>query len=370
MSRVYNFNAGPCTLPLPVLEEAQAEFVDYQGKGMSLLEMSHRSDAYAAVHAEAMALVKRLYGLPDNYQVLFLGGGATLQFSMVPLNLMGPDGHCDFTLTGAWSQKAAADARRVGTVNPVFDGQEYGFTTLPDPHSLPWDASAAYCHLTSNETIDGLQWHEFPDTGDVPLVCDMSSDFVSRPIPVEKFSLIYAGAQKNAGPAGTSIVIIRDDLLERCSGDLTSYLSYPTHAAKNSMYNTPPVFAIYMLNKTLSWLEKQGGLLAAQERAKTRADLIYQTIAQYPDFYHCPVDPAARSQMNIVFRLPNEELERRFVAEAEEAGMYGLKGHRSVGGCRASVYNAMPLEGVEKLRGHMSCAPNSVSTRFPSGTTA
>jgi phosphoserine aminotransferase len=353
MNRIFNFSAGPCTLPYPALEEAQAEFLDYQGKGMSLIEMSHRSGEYDAVHAEAMALVKRLYGLPDNYKVLFLGGGATLQFSMVPLNLMAPGQSCDFTLTGSWAKKAAADAAKIGTVNVVFDGKADNFMSLPDPKTLSAHPDAAYFHLTSNETIGGVQWAEFPDTGDVPLVCDMSSDFVSRRIPVEKFGLIYAGAQKNAGPAGTSIVIIREDLLARSSDKLTAYLSYATHAPKDSMYNTPPVFPIYMVNKTLSWLEKQGGLEAATKMANERAGLIYGAMAKDAGFYTCPVAEDCRSKMNIVFRLPSEELEKAFVAEALAAGMSGLKGHRSVGGCRASVYNAMPIEGAKTLADFM-----------------
>ncbi len=353
MSRIFNFSAGPCTLPFSALEEAQAEFLDFQGKGMSLIEMSHRSAEYDAVHAEAMDLIKRLYGLPDNYKVLFLGGGATMQFSMVPMNLMAADQSCDFTLTGAWAKKAAADAAKIGTVNAVFDGKDNNFMSLPDPASLTVDPKAAYFHMTSNETIGGVQWRDFPDTGDVPLVCDMSSDFVSRKIPVEKFGLIYAGAQKNAGPAGTSIVIIREDLLERSSDKLTAYMSYATHAPKDSMYNTPPVFPIYMMMKTLTWLEKNGGLDGATEMANKRAGLIYGAIAKDAGFYTCPVDEGCRSNMNIVFRLPSEDLEKQFVAEALAVGMSGLKGHRSVGGCRASVYNAMPIEGAQTLADFM-----------------
>jgi phosphoserine aminotransferase len=349
MSRVFNFSAGPCTLPLPALEEAQAEFVDYQGKGMSLIEMSHRSAEYDAVHAEAMDLVRRLYDLPDGYKVLFLGGGATLQFAMVPLNLMGAGGRCDFTLTGSWSKKAHADAAKVGSVNVLFDGKDDGYMSLPAASSLRADPGAAYLHLTSNETIGGVQWPDFPDPGDVPLVCDMSSDFVSRPLDVSRFGLIYAGAQKNAGPAGTSIVIIREDLIARSPDSLPAYLSYATHAPKDSMYNTPPVFAIYMVMKTLAWLEKEGGLTAAKARADERAALVYGAIEKDGGFYRCPVDPGCRSNMNIVFRLPDEDLEKRFVAEALAAGMSGLKGHRSVGGCRASVYNAMPLAGAQAL---------------------
>jgi phosphoserine aminotransferase len=353
MNRIFNFGAGPCALPLPALEEAQAEFLDFQGQGMSLIEMSHRSAGYEAVHAEAMALVRRLYGLPDNYKVLFLGGGATLQFAMVPMNLMRPDQSCDFTLTGSWARSAAKDAGRIGKVNVVFDGKDDSFTALPAVDSLRVSPDAAYFHMTSNETIGGVQWRDFPDTGDVPLVCDMSSDFVSRHVPVEKFGLIYAGAQKNAGPAGTSIIIIREDLLARSSDRLPAYLSYATHAPTDSMYNTPPVFTIYMVNKTLTWLERLGGLDAAKRMADERAGLVYGAIAANGGFYTCPVKEGCRSNMNIVFRMPSEDLEQRFVKQALAAGMSGLKGHRSVGGCRASVYNAMPVAGAKALADFM-----------------
>ncbi len=354
MNRIFNFSAGPCTLPVPALESAAAEFMDFQGKGMSLIEMSHRSKEYDTVHMEAMDLVRRLYGVPANYKILFLGGGATLQFSMVPMNLMAPGGHCDLTLTGAWAKKALADAKKIGTVNLAYDGSDQNFMNLPDVASLQASPGSAYFHMTSNETIGGVQWNDFPDTGDVPLVCDMSSDFVSRRIDVSKFGLIYAGAQKNAGPAGTSIVIIREDLLERSSENLTAYLSYATHAPKDSMYNTPPVFPIYMVMKTLKWLEDQGGLDAAEKLAAERSGLIYGAMADNPSFYSCPVNENCRSVMNIVFRLPNEDLEKKFVAEALEKGMSGLKGHRSVGGCRASVYNAMPVDGARTLATFMN----------------
>jgi len=353
MNRIFNFSAGPCTLPVAALEEAHAEFLDYEGKGMSLIEMSHRSKEYDAVHMEAMDLVRRLYGLPENYKVLFLGGGATMQFAMVPMNLMGRGGTCDLTLTGAWAKKAYADAKKIGTVNLAYDGSDEKFMNLPDVASLKTTLGAAYFHLTSNETIGGVQWSDFPDTGDVPLVCDMSSDFVSRRIPVEKFGMIYAGAQKNAGPAGTSIVIIREDLLERSSDNLPAYLSYATHAPKDSMYNTPPVFPIYMVMKTLKWLENEGGLEAAEKLAAERAGLIYGAMNKNAGFYSCPVNEHCRSNMNIVFRLPSEDLEKTFVAEALAAGMSGLKGHRSVGGCRASVYNAMPVAGAKALADFM-----------------
>ncbi|MBD3869363.1 MAG: 3-phosphoserine/phosphohydroxythreonine transaminase [Acidobacteria bacterium] len=354
MNRIFNFSAGPCTLPVPALQSAAGEFLEYKGKGMSLIEMSHRSKEYDAVHREAADLVRRLYELPDSYKVLFLGGGASLQFSMVPMNLMEPGGRCDLALTGAWSKKALADARKIGTVNLAYDGTDENFMDLPDPATLRPGAGSAYFHLTSNETIGGVQWQRFPATGSVPLVCDMSSDFVSRPLDVSQFGLIYAGAQKNAGPAGAAIVIIREDLLERSGDHLTSYLNYATHAAKDSMYNTPPVFAVYMIMKTLQWLEGLGGLEAAERMAKERSGLIYGAMAKSAGFYSCPVKEHCRSVMNVVFRLPDEELEKKFVAEALENGMSGLKGHRSVGGCRASIYNAMPVAGARTLAEFMN----------------
>lgn len=353
MNRIYNFSAGPCTLPLPALLEAQREFVDYRGNGMSLIEMSHRSAEYGEVHQGALAAIRRLLGVPERFRVLLLGGGATLQFSMVPLNLLGPERSCDFTVSGSWAKKARADAATVGRVRDVFDGKDSSYTTLPDPAALEVDPDAAYLHITSNETIGGLQWQDWPDTGEVPLVCDMSSDFMSRRIPLERFGLIYAGAQKNVGPAGVAVVLIRDDVLDRCRDGLTAYLSYRTHADKDSLYNTPPVFAIWLMKLTLDWLEQEGGLAEAERRAEARSKLIYDAIARHDGFYRCPVDPRFRSKMNVVFRLPSEDLEKKFIAEALEHGMSGLKGHRSVGGCRASLYNAMPLEGAETLAAFM-----------------
>ncbi len=354
MKRIFNFSAGPCTLPLSALEQARDEMVDYQGQGMSLIEMSHRSKTYDQVHHEAMGLVKELLGLPSNYQVLLLGGGATLQFSMVPLNLLHGGKSCDFTFTGAWAKKALADTKKVGKVNVVFDSSDKNFSDLPDPASVKASGDAAYLHLTSNETIGGIQWQDWPDTGSVPLVADMSSDFLSRSIPTEKFGLIYAGAQKNVGPAGLAVVIIRDDILEACSPDLTSYLSYANHAKADSMFNTPPVFTIYMMKLVLERLRDAGGLDAATQLAKKRSDLLYDVIESNGSFYRSPVDAACRSSMNIVFRLPTEELEKQFVAEALAKDMSGLKGHRSVGGCRASMYNAMPVEGAETLAKFMT----------------
>lgn len=348
MSRVNNYYAGPATLPLEVLQEAQREFVDYKGNGLSLIETSHRSKLYDAVHTRASELLRELLGIPSGYAVLFLGGGATLQFGMVPMNLMGQGGHADYTISGSWAKKAASDARKTGTVNAVYDGADEAFTTLPDAGSLRSTTGSSYFHITSNETIEGVQWKQFPVT-EAPLVADMSSDILSRPIPVEQFTLIYAGAQKNLGPAGVTIVILREELLERLPENLPVYLSYRTHVKSDSLYNTPPVFSIYMVKLVLEWIERQGGLQSIAERNRRKAEILYKAIADSDGFYRCPVDPRYRSEMNVVFRLPSEELEQKFVTEATAASMLGLKGHRSVGGIRASIYNAMPEEGVVAL---------------------
>ena len=349
MSRKYNFYAGPGTLPVEVLEKIKKEITDYQSMGLSLIETSHRSKEYDNVHNEAINLIKKLLGIPEGYSVLFLGGGATLQFSMVPMNLMGKNGTCDIVVSGSWAKKALADAEKIGKVNVVFDGKESSYATLPEPASVKPSAGSAYLHITSNETIGGVQWKDWPDTGDVPLVCDMSSDILSRSVPVEKFGLIYGGAQKNLGPAGVTVVIIRDDLIEWSGDDLTAYLSYAVHAEKNSLYNTPPVFSIYALKLVMDWLETLGGTGAIEKINKEKAGMLYKAIDESGGFYRSPVDSKYRSRMNVVFRLPSEELEKEFVAEAAEQGMIGLKGHRSVGGVRASIYNSFPKEGVEVL---------------------
>lgn len=358
MTRVYNFSAGPATLPLEVLQQAQEELVNFQGHGLSLIEASHRGKEYEAVHNEAIRLIKSILNVPETHHVLFLGGGATMQFGMVPMNLIAPASpgadpgaagdHSDLLLTGSWGKKALSDARKIAPVEVLFDGSDTGFTTLPDAQSIQSTPGSAYLHLTSNETIEGLQWKKFPVT-DAPVVADMSSDIFSRPIAVEQFGLIYAGAQKNLGPAGVTVVIIREDLLERCGDSVPAYLTYRNHSKNNSLYNTPPVFPIYMVKLVLEWIERQGGLTQVAQNNTAKADALYQAIEHSDSFYRCPVDPRYRSQMNVVFRLPSEELEQRFVKEAAAAGMTGLKGHRSVGGIRASIYNAMPRAGVDAL---------------------
>lgn len=353
MNRIFNFSAGPCTLPLSVLEKMQKDFVDYQGAGMSLVEMSHRGKIYEAVHQEAVNLIKELMGVPANYHVLFLGGGATLQFGMIPMNFLWGGKSCDITMTGAWAQKAYDDASVVGKVNVVWDGKEYKYLNLPDPKTIKVHDDAAYFHLTSNETIGGVQWQDWPEVGNVPFVCDMSSDFMSRKVPVEKFALIYAGAQKNAGPAGATIVIMRDDMLKKCPEKIVAYLDYRLHVKNNSLYNTPPVFSIWMIKETMEWLKAQGGLAAAEKLATERSGLIYKAVDRHPDFFSCPIPQHCRSKMNVVFRLKSEELETKFLAGAKSHKLDGLKGHRSVGGCRASMYNAMPVAGAQALADYM-----------------
>ncbi len=333
--------------------QAAAELPEYRGTGMSLIESSHRSKAYDEVHTQTLERIKRMLGIDGTHEVLLLGGGATMQFGMVPMNLLSEGSFCDFTVSGAWAEKAAEDAAKIGETRIVFNGSDSGYTHLPSPYELETHPDAAYLHITSNETINGLQWHDFPDTNGVPIVADMSSDIMSRPLPMEKFGLVYAGAQKNLGPAGVTVVIIRNDLLQRCNADLPAYLRYPVHATKQSLYNTPPVFAIYLMNLVLEWVESQGGVEAMQDASRVKSDLIYSIIDESDGFYRCPVEAPGRSRMNVVFNLETPELEAAFVKKSGEAGMVGLKGHRSVGGIRASLYNALPMAAVSDLAGFM-----------------
>lgn len=320
---------------------------------MSVMEMSHRSKPIVALHEAALASVREVLGLPDDYHVLFLAGGATMQFGMIPLNLANRGQRVDYTHSGAWAKKAIADAKAAGAdVNVVFDGGEANYTSLPDPAAVRSSEGSAYLHLTSNETIGGLQWKDFPQT-EAPLIADMSSDFLSRPLDVKPFGMIYAGAQKNIGPAGVTVVILRQDMLDRCNGEQVNYLNYDNHVKGGSMLNTPPVFQIYMMGLVLDWLKAKGGLAWAADMAAQRSKLVYGAISNAADFYACPVDEKFRSNMNVVFRLPTEDLEAKFVAEATAQGLDGLKGHRSVGGCRASIYNSMPLAGAQALADFM-----------------
>ncbi len=352
--RIFNFAAGPCTLPLPVLEKAQAEFVEYQGSGMSLFEMSHRGKYYDKVQRDALALFRSTLNVPETHEILFLQGGATLQFGMVPLNFLHAGKTAEFVNTGIWAKKALADAKVVGNTKVIWTGEETKFDRAPDMKDVTVSPDAAYVHLTTNETIGGVEYTDLPNTN-VPIVADMSSHIMSRPIDVSKFALIYAGAQKNLGPAGLTVVVIRKDFMEQGRADLPVYLRYSTHAGEAiSMYNTPPVFAIYMMKNVLEWVNEVGGLAEMNRRADIRSKLIYDVIEASDGYYRCPVQKGSRSRMNVPFRLPTEELEKKFLAEVDAAGFSGLKGHRSVGGCRASMYNAMPIEGAEGLAKFMT----------------
>lgn len=350
--RIHNFSAGPCTLPLEVLEEAQAQLINYQDMGMSLVEMSHRTRPVIAVFEEATALLREMLAVPETHHVLFLQGGATLHSGLIPANLLAGGRSADYVHSGAWAKKSIEDARAVGQVNLVFDGKDSNYMTLPDPASVACSEQAVYLHLTSNETIGGLQWKDFP-TVDKPIVADMSSDILSRRLPMEKFGIIYAGTQKNLAPAGCALVIIRDDVLKQCPGNLPNYMNYAAHVRGESMLNTPPVFQVWMIQLVLRWLKAHGGMVWAEQMAAKRSGLLYDAIERHAGFYACPVDSKYRSTMNVVFTTPSEELDAKFVKEAEAAGLSGLKGHRSVGGCRASVYNAMPVEGVGVLADFM-----------------
>jgi phosphoserine aminotransferase len=347
--RIYNFSAGPCTLPLPALQKAQADFVDYAGAGMSLIEMSHRGKHYDEVHYAAIANVREVLAVPQSHDVLFIQGGATLQFAMVPMNLMAAGKVAEFLNTGTWAKKAIADAEKLGATRVIWSGDTEKFTRIPAKDEYRVGNDAAYLHICGNETIGGIEYHEYPDTAAVPLVADMSSHIMSRPVDWSRVDLAYAGAQKNLGPAGLALVIINKTLLEKCKDGLPAYLSYKTHAGKDSLYNTPPVFAVYMMKLILDWVKSEGGLAEMEKRAIARSSAIYETIDASGNWYRCPVDKSSRSRMNVCFRLPTEELEQKFIAEALAADFSGLKGHRSVGGCRASMYNAMPLEGAYKL---------------------
>ncbi|NTU78370.1 MAG: 3-phosphoserine/phosphohydroxythreonine transaminase [Chloroflexales bacterium] len=346
---VHNFNAGPAVLPRAVLERAQAELLDYKGRGMSILEMSHRSKEYEAVNGSAESRFKALLGLGDDYRVLFMQGGASGQFALLALNFLAPGAVADYVLTGSWGEKAVEEAKRVGQANVAATTAEGGFRAVPALADLRLSDQPAYVHITSNETIQGVQWASLPDLGEVPLVADMSSDILSRPFDATKFALIYAGAQKNIGPAGVTAVLIRQSFLERARAGQPAIFSYKTYAKNNSLYNTPPVFAVYMLDLVLGWIEGLGGLPAMAERNARKAALVYGAIDRSGGFYRGHAEPASRSQMNVTFRLPAEALEKQFVAEAQAQGMVGLAGHRSVGGIRASIYNALEEESCATL---------------------
>ena len=346
--RIFNFSAGPAVLPVTVLEEARAHMLALPGIGMSVMEISHRSKAFDEIIQGADAGLRDLLSIPKDYAVLFLQGGASLQFTMVPMNFLSLDENADYILTGSWGRKAIKEAQKCGEVNLAADMSDGGFTRVPTQDELQLGDDAKYVHITSNETIEGVQWKTEPDTGDVPLFSDSSSDILSRPIPIEKYGLIYAGAQKNMGPSGVTLVIIREDLLPRIPKGKPTMLDYRTHVEHKSLYNTPNTWGIYIINLVCKWLKEKGGLEAMQQENEAKAKLIYDAI-DATEFYRGHADPDSRSTMNVTWRLPSEDLEKKFATEATAAGMDGLKGHRSVGGIRASIYNAFPREGCEAL---------------------
>jgi phosphoserine aminotransferase len=353
--RVYNFSPGPAVLPLKVLEQAQAAVAELPGMGVSILEISHRSKAYDEVSAEAKSLLAELLGIPAGYRLLFLQGGASLQFSMVPMNLLRGTGQtADYLVTGSWGKKAFAEAQREGSARAAWDGKADNYSRLPSASELKFTRGAAYVHFTANETIQGVEYAAEPDVGPIPLVCDASSNFLSRPIDVGRYGLIYACAQKNAGIAGVTVVLIRDDLVARVPKDLPPMLDYRLQAENDSHYNTPPVFGVYVLLLVARWLKRDVGGLAGMARInREKARLLYDVLDQRPDFYRGHARADSRSTMNVTWRLPSEELEAEFIKQAKSRDLVELKGHRSVGGIRASIYNAMPLEGVTSLRDFM-----------------
>ncbi|HEX2453303.1 MAG TPA: 3-phosphoserine/phosphohydroxythreonine transaminase [Vicinamibacterales bacterium] len=347
-TRIFNFSAGPAVLPLEVLEEAQRDLVSLPGVGMSVLEISHRSKPFDEIIQGCEADLRTLASIPKDHHVLFLQGGASLQFSMVPMNLLPAGGSADYVVTGSWSEKAVKEAKRVGGVKIAASTQSENYSRVPKQEELKLDPNAAYVHITTNNTIYGTEFPYTPDTGSVPLVADTSSDMFSRPLEMSKYALIYAGAQKNLAPAGLTLVIVRDDLVKRTASTLPTMLQYGVHVENQSLYNTPPVFAIYIMRLVLKWILKEGGLAAMERRNKAKADKLYAEIDR-TGYYRGHAHTDSRSRMNVTFRLPSEDLDKQFAKEATAAGLDGLKGHRSVGGMRASIYNAFPDAGVDAL---------------------
>ncbi len=349
--RVINFNAGPAGLPLPALERAREELLDFQGSGMSIMEHSHRGKEYEAVHNEAISLLTRLLGIPDTHQVLFQQGGASQQFATVAMNFLHPDTSADYLMTGVWSEKALDEARYYGKarIAGTTVSAEGKYTRIPAQAELQLDPDAAYVHMTSNNTIYGTQWHSFPEVGGVPLIADMSSDLLWKPIDVSRFAMIYAGAQKNVGPSGIVLVVVDKGFMAKGRKDIPKIFRYSTYAENNSLYNTPPTFAIYLCRNVLAWIDQVGGLKQIEQWNREKGELLYGAIDRNPDFYRATVAKDSRSYMNVVFRLPTEALDEAFVAEAKKAGMVGLKGHRSAGGIRVSMYNAVTVDNVKTL---------------------
>jgi phosphoserine aminotransferase len=348
--RVFNFNPGPAALPLSVLQQAQAEMLDYNGTGMSVMEISHRSKDFEALIHTAEADLTELLGIPAGYKILFLQGGASMQFAMIPMNLRPAGASADYIVSGSWAKKALDEASKLGTARAAANLKASNYDRLPTQAELDLDPKAAYLHFTSNETIQGIEYTAEPVApAGVPLICDASSDFISRPVDVSKYGMIYAGAQKNAGPAGVAIIIVREDLLQRAPANIPVILDYKTFAADGSLYNTPPCFTIYIVGLVLKWVKALGGLPGIAKLNQQKAGLIYQAIDESGGYYRGHAKPESRSMMNITFRLPSEPLEEQFASEAKKRDLIGLKGHRSVGGMRASIYNAMSLEGVQSL---------------------
>lgn len=345
--RVFNFSAGPSMLPVPVLEKAAKQMLNYENSGMSVMEMSHRSSSYLDIFNKTKDLLKKVMNIPDGYEIVFIQGGATQQFSMVPLNLL-KNGKADYIITGSFSKKAATEAKKYGEINIAYDGSDNDFKHIPTQDELKLDPEASYVHLCANNTIYGTEWKYVPETNGVPIIADMSSNILSKPIDVSKYGMIYAGAQKNMGIAGLGVAIIRKDLLQKVSATTPVLLDYTLMIDNDSMYNTPPAYAIYVLGLVLEWIDKMGGLEVMEKRNIEKAKLLYDYLDS-SDFYKAHSDKDNRSLMNVTFTTPSKELDAKFVKESIEAGMTNLKGHRSVGGIRASIYNAMPLEGVEKL---------------------
>lgn len=350
-NRIFNFAAGPAVLPEPVLAEAQRDLMALPGVGMSVMEISHRGKVFEEILQGCESDIRTLAGIPANYHVLFLQGGASLQFSMVPMNLLPAGGKADYIVTGSWGKKAVKEAQKLGTVQIAGSSEADNFTRVLEPSELKLDPSAAYVHFTSNETIHGVEWGDGkePDAGSVPLVCDTSSDMFSRPIDVGKYALIYAGAQKNLGPSGVTLVILRDDMLARVPRNLPTMLDYAAQAKEKSLYNTPPTFGVYIMRLVMKWILSEGGLAGIAAKNAEKARILYDTLDSSSGFYRPHAKPGSRSNMNVTYRLPSEDLEAKFVSEAKKAGLDGLKGHRSVGGIRASIYNAFPKKGVEAL---------------------
>lgn len=347
--RAYNFNAGPAALPVKVLERAQAEFVDFRGTGMSIMEMSHRGAVYESVHNEAQERLLRLLGNPEGYKVLFLQGGASTQFTMIPMNFLKQGTVASYVMTGSWADKALKEAKLFGETYIAASSKEDKYMRIPELDHLELPEHTAYLHITSNETIGGVQYHKYPDVGQIPLIADMSSDIFCRPFSIDQFAMIYAGAQKNLGPSGVTVVIAKEELLAERADHIPTMLRYSTFLGNNSLYNTPPSFSIYMVNEVLRWIEEEGGLNEMERMNRDKAALLYDAVDQSGGFYQGCAMPADRSLMNVTFRLPSEELEKRFVKESEQEGFVGLKGHRSVGGLRASIYNAVPYESCKAL---------------------